>query len=1036
MPQELAPSPDHGGVIRHRNELIASTAGETLRMSGHTEFCFRVSNVPLFREVQGELQQAIRLRIAAGEVGVPLTARIGNGSAWLDEVEIASGVTSTDYLFVPEVTAETAFTVEIQGNRETIATFSDFRVTPQRKWTIHLVHHSHYDIGYTDPQSTVLAAQLDFIDEALDLATLTDDWPEPARFRWSIETNWPLRHWLRTRSKARRDELVRRVHEGRIEVNALPFSMHTEAYSFDELARQLEFAQELRDTLGIEITTAMQTDVPGSTVGLSSLLTDAGVEFLAVAHNYAGRSIPHRLDGQELTRPFHWQAPDGQKVMVWYTDTLHGSAYMEAMTIGFGDSFGQVAMSLPEYLNALAQRNYPYGTSDDWIAGSLSGVEDLRGGYPHDVLHMRVQGAFGDNGPASMLPASIVREWNEQYAWPKLVSSTNRAFCDDAKARLGDRIDTFSGDWTDWWADGIGSSAAVLGKNRASQAAIRTGQTLNALAVGLGDEPIPTEATEVRTAYEEMALFDEHTWGAGNPWNKRAELFDSGEHQWIRKASFAYAAEERVETLLRGGIDRLGRVAVASSAEGDPLAVFNPNSWARTDLVRVFVPQYAWPDRDATLVERDSGRAIPFVVEPQVHPRHRPLGQWLHFLAEDVPPLGYIRYAFIAGEASGQAAETGDPCRIETAHLGVSLDLERAVIASLRDLANERELVDADAPFGFGAYIHDRYASGTGFNHLSSRIGRADPWLLGARGTGQFGVVTSRISSDVFERVTYRQSAQGADWIETTLTLPHGAPRLHITNRLFKPALMDKESVYFAFPFAGADPRLTFEITGGVASPESPHVPGSARHFRAIRHWATVETGEAPPVAWATTQAPLLQVGNIHLPYAPFPTTIPADQASPGTIYSWALNNIWDTNFPAQQGGEIIFDYVVAIGGKDAAALGRDTGAAGAQPLIGLRARPGDAPVETPERGSFVTVDDPRIEVVHLSSGVDGTIVANVESHTDEPVTTRLTFAGLTVESAEAATFLGTNAQPVDVTGNGVTVEVAPRALQTVRLTV
>ena len=46
----------------------------------------------------------------------------------------------------------------------------------------------------------------------------------------------------------------------------------------------------------------------------------------------------------------------------------------------------------------------------------------------------------------------------------------------------------------------------------------------------------------------------------------------------------------------------------------------------------------------------------------------------------------------------------------------------------------------------------------------------------------------------------------------------------------------------------------------------------------------------------------------------------------PATIYSWALNNIWDTNFPPEQGGEMTFSYKIAIG-SDAAALGSDTGA-------------------------------------------------------------------------------------------------------------
>ena len=86
----------------------------------------------------------------------------------------------------------------------------------------------------------------------------------------------------------------------------------------------------------------------------------------------------------------------------------------------------------------------------------------------------------------------------------------------------------------------------------------------------------------------------------------------------------------------------------------------------------------------------------------------------------------------------------------------------------------------------------------------------------------------------MYERIRFRQTAQGATWIETTITAPYGVPRVHIANRLSKPSTMEKESVNFAFPFAGDDPAISFELPGGVAGPASPHVPGSAQHFRAI----------------------------------------------------------------------------------------------------------------------------------------------------------------------------------------------------------
>lgn len=49
---------------------------------------------------------------------------------------------------------------------------------PQRHWTVHLVHHTHLDIGYTDPQGTVLAQHLSYLDSCLDLVSATDGWPD------------------------------------------------------------------------------------------------------------------------------------------------------------------------------------------------------------------------------------------------------------------------------------------------------------------------------------------------------------------------------------------------------------------------------------------------------------------------------------------------------------------------------------------------------------------------------------------------------------------------------------------------------------------------------------------------------------------------------------------------------------------------------------------------------------------------------------------------------------------------------------------
>ncbi|HYH11414.1 MAG TPA: glycoside hydrolase family 38 C-terminal domain-containing protein, partial [Thermomicrobiales bacterium] len=499
---------------------------------------------------------------------------------------------------------------------------------------------------------------------------------------------------------------------------------------------------------------------------------------------------------------------------------------------------------------------------------------------------------------------------------------------------------------------------------------------------------------------------------------------------------------ERVRTLLDGGVRRIAPLGVGGDRQQRTLLVFNPSSFARTDLVSVFLPE-GWLGADGfEVVDLTSGGSVPHILEPQVNASFRPRGQWVRFLARDVPPVGYARYAVRAAreQRNGDTSVARDSdLRLDNGRLAVELDVQSATIRSIVDQATGQEIVDGDGPFGFNAYVYDRYTSAPGFNHLSSRLGPAGAWLLGSRGTGQYGLITSLESNDVWERVTVRYAGDGADWLETTLTLPHGVARLQIDNRLHKPVTMQKESVYFAFPFAIEEPDISFEITGGVVTNDSPRVPGSAHHFRAIRHWATLSGEGSKPIAWASREAPLVQVGNIHIPYAPFPTTIPDHQATQGTIYSWALNNIWDTNFPPEQGGEMAFRYAIATReGIDAHALGRETGASVSAPLVGV-ATPstvGDS-LDLPDRASFVSIDHPEIEVSHLApSRHAGDLTVFLESHASEPAEAAVTLAHLPVLGVRTGTFLETELEDVPIEQGVVRVRVAPGELRALVLTI
>jgi hypothetical protein len=947
----------------------------------------------------------------------------------------APGGRTVEHLLLPEVDRPTACTLgvavgEARGR-------APLELRPQRRWRVFLIHQSHLDIGYTDPQDLILRHHAAFLDAVLDLAACSESLPDEARFRWNVEATWPLDHWLRTRPAAARRRFLDLARAGRIEVTALPFNMHTEVYSIDELARQLAIAEQLRDEHALEIVTAMQTDVPGATLGLLNLLTDAGVRYLSVAHNYAGRSVPHLLDGQRLTRPFRWRTAGGKSLLTWYTDTPHGAAYMEGNLVGLGEGYGAALDLFPAYLAALAEQPYPYlGAEAFGWSGAPPGTTFTRPPYPHDILHLRVNGEIADNAPPSLVLSEVVRRWNQEWEYPRLRLATNREFFEAAERELGDRVDTFEGDWTDWWADGVGSAARELGFGRSAQQLTPAAQTMHTLSDALEGSASGWQGagwqSDVDAAYEAMALFDEHTWGAANPWTDGLEQMDSGDLQRQRKAAFARRGRDQAALTHEHAAMRLAGLLPGGSHTADALArvaVFNAGGLTRTDVAEVFLPAtQVGVDRRFELIDEATGLVQPYERTDQAHAVHRPRGCWLRFVAHEVPGLGYRRYVLRAG-ASRAVEEDVAGAKLESDRYRAEVDVEQGTLAGLVDVASGRELVQADSPFGFNQYVYDRYASAAHFNHLSGRIPRADLWLLGRRSVAGQGVVVERSRTSLADRVTVRLTGEGSAWAETTYELLRRVPRVDVRNRVHKLAVPEKESLYFAFPFRAVEPMISCEITGGVDAADAPRVPGSARHMRAIRHWMTLEDAEGA-VAWATAEAPLVQIGDLHLPYSPFPPTFESGPADRATIFSWAMNNVWDTNFPDRQGGETVFRYAVgsAAPGADSRRLGMEVAAAFSRPLVGMLCPGGsESPDDGPQpTGSFCQLDGIPADIVTVAPSRDGAITLFLASQAPEPGEVALRFPGLRVRGVRTGPFTGRDLVPLPLRDGEARVRLAP----------
>lgn len=1003
----------------------------------------RLTQEPLLkRAADGGLRQSLRVAPVAGAPDLgPLTVRTAGGTAL--PVTREAGPDGSVRLLVPAVDAAQRVTV----GRAEAAEGIELTLTPQRRWTVHLIHHSHLDIGYTDPQGRVLAEHLSFLDSCLELTGQTDDWPEESRFRWCVESLWSFKQWAEARPAEQVEEFVRRVRQGRIELTAMPFNLHSETCSTDELHELLRLSRQVSKRHGVAFTSAMQTDVPGHVVGMIDALSSAGVRYLSVAHNWAGRSVPHLVGGEGLPRLFRWRAPSGRELLVWMTDTPHGLAYMEGPLLGFDTDYRNVDDLLPAYLTSLASNPYPYpGGIFGW---AMDRETIAREPYPWDVLHLRVQGKFGDNAPPRRIIADTVRRWNETWAYPRLRLSRNEDFFADAEARLGDRIETFEGDWTDWWVDGVGSGAMPLSLARTAQGEVADAQTLATFAGLLGAADAAADTEGAAPVYEAVSLFDEHTWGAGDPWTHGHDHGHSGEDQWHWKYGQARRGHDEGRALLNRAGARLGQRLAPPTGVAAAFHVVNTCSFARSEVAELFLPESTVPlERPVELRDARTGKRLAHQERPQVNDTHRDAGRFLSARVDDVPAAGSVRLDVLAldeeadgGEETGtlksatgwnptggtdredpattaaRALARPDATVLENEFLRVTVDLARACVASIVDRGTGRELVDQDALVGFNGYLHDSYTTAGAFNHNSSRTTASDRLEhLGARAVAPPAALIDRQTTAVAEVLVYETRPAGAHTVRTTLTLPHGVARLDIENVVDKDATLGKESAYFAFPFALVEPRVRMEASGGLTGNGLPVVPGSARHMRAVRRWVTL-ADEDLTVAWSTQDAPLVQFGNIALPYAPFPRTLEEDE--PATVFSWIHNNLWDTNFPSAQAFDLPFRYSVACAPSGSAAdLGPRTAAATSRPLHPVRARAAASDEAAVAGLGFVELDEPSVRLVGAVTEPDGAVLLRLQSFAEAPRTCRVRPLFPVAEAWEA-TYLGEATGELTPDGDG-----------------
>jgi len=167
--------------------------------------------------------------------------------------------------------------------------------------------------------------------------------------------------------------------------------------------------------------------------------------------------------------------------------------------------------------------------------------------------------------------------------------------------------------------------------------------------------------------------------------------------------------------------------------------------------------------------------------------------------------------------------------------------------------------------------------------------------------------------------------------LTSEIRVVEGLDRVDINNSIPKEWTLDPEAVLFRFPFALESPEIWIDAPFGAFRPEGDQVPGASKNYFSLQRWVDLSESDMG-VTVVSVDAPLIQFGEIR--------TDPIvagwlERAEPSaTLFSYVMNNYWETNYRAAQDDDVEFKYSLMIHGPFQVEEAQRFGLERARPLI------------------------------------------------------------------------------------------------------
>ncbi len=777
-----------------------------------------------------------------------------------------------------------------------------------RKWKIYVMHHTHTDIGYTDSQEVITDRQIDYIKQAIELseAIAAGERKEWKGFKWICEAFWGVERFLGQADEQLKERLKSAVERGDIEITGNYLNLN-EAIDYDTLRYFTGKARAYADETGVPMNSAMTADINGYSWGYSQVLFDAGIKnLLSCVHSHHGMFPIFRKQ-----IPFYWETPKGDKLLVW-----NGDHYQ------LGNEMGIVPDAVHSYVlkdefNAAAYMENQFGMAEKRIYRYLKQLEKEE--YPFDFVPLSVTGLVTDNAPPNGRIMDFINQWNGEYSEKVSIEMITLDDFFDLVRESKKEIKTYRGDWPDWWSDGLGASFEFTKLLRKAQRAFKAIKKLDE-----NNEIITKEQSD--RIYYDIMMYSEHTFSYSasmeEPWADMVKVISNQKHRYAIEANqLCNAALNQITKSMGEVILRPERPMI--------FKVVNPYDHLYTNIYHIYID--SWEKgllKDGfEVIDVETNTSILYQINGVARGMELCIDVTLKAKEEKivavklVPSKQYvtIRNDYLKGVEGVADIKNGntndevmvEPGRIETQSLRIEWSYPEG-ITGWYDKALNKELLRPDKKHNAFSPIYEitPLTKEADICSIRAKMGRNRKGESVNRFTGQLKNAKIINNGSIFTDVEFTYEFIGTSFYTMVVRVFHNSSRVDVSIRMNKDSVWEPENIYVALPFGLYHGRLWIEKMGSVLRPGIDQLPGTNADFYSIQEGLGY-LDENEWIAISTPDAPLIQLGTLEYRYRELNENKSMEEQS---LYSWPMNNFWETNFDAAIGGFHQLNYSILSG--------------------------------------------------------------------------------------------------------------------------